>query len=243
MWRLFLLFLCGLSAETAGLEAAWRVPCRAVPGCGASALGYRQGVEGRRGSVCSTTRLVGLRGGLVDGLQRDSTSPGRHDLSPPTSPRASSKGGSEGGGAEAERATGPGAWTAARLEEGFSQLQGELALSVGGSGSADGPLAEHDHALQERVGELSRSAIELFRSQLQLFLRQQQRQSGSGGARCSRGLLLLFEGLDRSGKGTQVERLIAALEVALCAFRCTPLLKMCACSSKQGGSNSCAHLV
>lgn len=148
-----------------------------------------------------------------------------HDASAPTSTRATLNGGSESGNAQARNSAGPGAvaWTAALLQEGFERLQGELAPCMGDGGSPDAPPIEHDHALQERVRELSRSAIEIFRSELQLFRKQQHREKSSGGANCSRGMLVLFEGLDRSGKGTQVQRLVIALKVAICLSVCARL--------------------
>ena len=103
------------------------------------------------------------------------------------------------------------------VEEGFVELQGELAPYADEQGYTENARAEERAALQQRVGHLCRSAIALFRSQLLLASRQRQREK-QGGREVQknsqkRGLLVLFEGLDRSGKGTQVQLLIGALEV------------------------------
>ena len=100
---------------------------------------------------------------------------------------------------------------AASLEQDLKKLQGELAPPVGEKRDDAPDMRPGERAaLQQRVGDLAQTAITLFRAQLQLARRERQRQRGGGG---TRGLLILFEGLDRSGKGTQVQMLAASLEV------------------------------
>jgi len=113
---------------------------------------------------------------------------------------------------------------ATRLQDDFELLRGELAPFAGEQENIPDARRDERDALQQRVGNLSRSAIALFRSQLQLVQRQwvhgragsQDLDSGRG----TRGLLILFEGLDRSGKGTQVQAIVSALEVE--AFQSAP---------------------
>jgi len=234
------LCLCWLGStaqHTACLPAAWRAPCGvAVPG---RAPGRRVGVEARAtrrapSAVhgCGATWLR-LRGGLAlaKGLPREAQPPTSSHVAPPG--RNEADGGAGGGAGGTAAASG---WTATRLEEGFMHLQGELTPRAGDNDAADARPGDHHNALQERVSELSRSAIDLFRSELLLFRRQGQRRRESGdeqqGRAFRRGILVLFEGLDRSGKGTQVDRLVSALEV-LIAHACSasscmlpPLLPM-----------------
>ena len=102
------------------------------------------------------------------------------------------------------------AWTASRLREGFFALQGELAPVAGEEAGGRAAQPEERARLNDRVGNLSRAAIALFRTQMQL--------ASDGTALCEppsasveRGVLVLFEGIDRSGKGTQVQALSDAL--------------------------------
>jgi len=109
----------------------------------------------------------------------------------------------------------------ARAASLLRQLHGELAPLV--AEERQDALPGERAALQQRVGALAQSAIALFRSQLQLArrqrLREQRARGDEHGVGGSRGLLILFEGLDRSGKGTQVQMLASALEVVpTCTF-------------------------
>ena len=107
---------------------------------------------------------------------------------------------------------------AASLEKDLKKLQGELAPPVGEKRDDAPDMRPGERAaLQQRVGDLAQTAIALFRAQLQLARRERQRERGGGG---TRGLLILFEGLDRSGKGTQVQMLAASLEVWQTRTRC-----------------------
>lgn len=133
--------------------------------------------------------------------------------------RPAARGGAELYGSGTTSARAEGVWTSEHLEQGFLELQGELApFSHEEGGSAQVQPAEQE-ALRQRVRDLSTSAISLFRSRMQLACRQQQRKLEEGGGGLGgepkRGLLVLFEGLDRSGKGTQVQMLGRALEVVL----------------------------
>jgi len=118
---------------------------------------------------------------------------------------------------------GTGEWNAERVEEGFLELQGELApFALAEEGSVHA-RPEEQEALRQRVRDLSTCAITLFRSRMQLARQQRQRVDGGGQQESApeRGLLVLFEGLDRSGKGTQVQMLARALEVdPVCGLQC-----------------------
>ena len=118
------------------------------------------------------------------------------------------------------------------VEAGFVELQGELAPYADEQGYTENARAEERAALQQRVEHLCRSAIALFRSQLLLASRQRQRETQNGREvhknSQKRGLLVLFEGLDRSGKGTQVQLLTGALEVRNYESRVTSSRLSCA---------------
>jgi len=118
---------------------------------------------------------------------------------------------------------GTGEWNADRVEEGFLELQGELAPFTFAEEGSVHARPEQQKALRQRVRDLSTCAITLFRSRMLLARQQRQRVDGGGQQESApeRGLLVLFEGLDRSGKGTQVQMLARALEVdPFCGLQC-----------------------